>query len=74
MELKLKVGDSVYDQLLFPDQRGEVVEIQNYLLVIKFGDDERYYPYKIDDQIGNHFPPQLSTTPYQIIGITRICS
>ena len=74
MKLNLVIGDKVYDQLMFPNQEGMVVEIDNYLLTIKFNDKEYYYPYKDDgeDLLHNHFPPQLSTTPYQIVGMNAI--
>lgn len=80
-KLTLKIGTKVYDEILFPGIEGEVVDIEKYLLVIKFGEKEYFFPYKDDgegkEHLGgehlNHFPPTLSTTPYQIIGLTPIC-
>lgn len=74
MKLNLKIGDKVYDQIIFPNQEGEVIDIDTYLLTIKINDVEYYYPYNDDDETNNHFPPQLSKTPYQLIGFNAICS
>lgn len=75
MKLDLKIGDIVYDQVLFPGKQGKVVNIDKYLLVIKFGDDEYYFPYKDDgNDETNHFPRSLSKTPYNLVGFNTIYS
>lgn len=74
MKLDLKRGDKVYDQINFPDQVGELIDIENYLLVIEFNGEIYYFPFKDDGTNGaeNHYPVQLSKTPYQIKGKTDI--
>lgn len=73
-KLDLKIGDKVYDQILFPDKEGEVIDIENHLLVIEFNGKNYHFPFKDDGtyEEENHFPVQLSKTPYQIIGKTDI--
>lgn len=74
-KLNLKIGDKVYDEINFPGIEGEIIDIENYLLVISFSNENYYFPYKDDGLKGeNHFPVQLSKTPYKITGKTSVFS
>ena len=69
----LGVGDKVYDAFNSPNQEGTIKAIEQYLLVIDFGGKEFYYPYKNDGpEEDNHYPRQLSSTPYTLQNFTPI--
>jgi len=68
-ELKVKVGDKVYDSVNFPDMEGKVTDILNdnghsYSIVVLFYDNE--YSYTKFGQIVKQRRPTLSLEPYEV--------
>lgn len=67
-ELKLKVGDKVFDSVLFPNIEGFVHElkeyVEGYLIHVKFG--EYRYTYTRYGQPFIHSMPTLSLEHYEV--------
>lgn len=72
MKLDLAIGDDIFDEMCMPGIAGKVKDIEGSMIVIDFSGDVKYAFIDIKDNGEIDYPPNLSKTPYQIIGITPI--
>lgn len=71
--LDLKIGDLVYDEMIYPGVALQIKDIEGFFIVISDPHDgrDRIYCWSINEETGDiDFPEHLSKTPYQIIGRT----
>lgn len=74
MENKFKVGDIVYDSVVYPNQKGKIVNIRlSDLFPIKvlFESEGSNDYYTIDGCFNGSSTPTLSFTPYELSGFTQ---
>ena len=67
MKTVFKVGMEVYDQIVFPDKQGVIIDIEDknvYPVVVKVGKDNLYY--RLDGAFNIGTIPTLSTKPYKL--------
>ena len=67
MKTVFKVGMKVYDQIVFPDKQGVIIDIEDknvYPVVVKVGKDNLYY--RLDGAFNIETIPTLSTKPYKL--------
>ena len=67
MKTVFKVGMKVYDQIVFPDKQGVIIDIEDknvYPVVVKVGKDNFYY--RLDGAFNIETTPTLSTKPYKL--------
>lgn len=70
-----EIGMEVYDQVNYPNKKGEVVDVEsfddkdNFPVKVQFEDEyfcEYYTYYTLDGRIGLEHFPTLSTRPYEV--------
>lgn len=67
MKTVFKVGMEVYDQIVFPDKQGVIIDIEDknvYPVIVKVGKDNLYY--RLDGAFNIGTIPTLSTKPYKL--------
>lgn len=67
MKTVFKVGMEVYDQIVFPDKQGVIIDIEDknvYPVVVKVGNSNLYY--RLDGSFNIGTIPTLSTKPYKL--------
>ena len=73
MKTLFKVGMKVYDQIAFPNEEGEVIEIRDYknypiLVETESGNN---YSYTLDGRVFLKQTPTLSISPYKLEGFRQ---
>ncbi len=73
MKTVFKVGMKVYDQIVFPNEEGEVIEIRDYknypiLVETESGNN---YSYTLDGRVFLKQTPTLSISPYKLEGFRQ---
>ena len=73
MKLDLAIGDDIYDEMVMPGIAGKVIDIEGCMIVIDFEGDVKYAFIEIKATGEIDYPPNLSKTPYKLVGLTPIC-
>lgn len=73
METKFKVGDIVYDSVFYPNQKGEVIKIDesSYPISVMFEEENTADVYYQDGRFNRYAQPTLSLTLYELSGFTQ---
>ena len=73
METIFKVGMKVYDQIVFPTEEGEVIEIRNYknYPVLVETESGNTYSYTLDGRVSLKQTPTLSISLYTFQGFEQ---
>ena len=69
-----KKGMKVYDQFVFPNKEGRVLEIveeDSYPIKVTLGDPKILWCYTKDGRHGARLEPSLATSPYSILGFEQ---
>lgn len=75
MKTIFKVGMKVYDQFVFPNEEGEVIEIsknnEEYPVKVSLDGEKIRCSYTKDGRYGSNLTPSLSTEPYILQGFEQ---
>lgn len=75
MKTIFKVGMKVYDQFVFPNEEGEVIEIsknnEEYPVKVSLDGEKIRCSYTKDGRYGSNLTPSLSTKPYTLQGFEQ---
>ena len=73
MKTVFKVGMEVYDQIVFPNEKGKVIEIRDYknYPVLVETESENTYSYTLDGRVFFKQTPTLSISPYKLEGFRQ---
>ena len=73
MKTVFKVGMKVYDQVVFPNEEGEVIEIRDYKdypILVETESGNTYF-YTLDGRVFLKHTPTLSISPYKLEGFRQ---
>ena len=73
MKTVFKVGMKVYDQIVFPNEEGEVIEIRDYkgYPILVETESRNTYSYTLDGRVFLKQTPTLSISPYKLEGFRQ---
>jgi len=73
MKTVFKVGMEVYDQIVFPNEKGKVIEIRDYknYPVLVETESGNTYSYTLDGRVFFKQTPTLSISPYKLEGFRQ---
>ena len=73
MKTVFKVGMKVYDQVVFPNEEGEVIEIRDYkdYPILVETESGNTYSYTLDGRVFLKQTPTLSISPYKLEGFRQ---
>ena len=74
MKTVFKVGMKVYDQVNFPNEEGEVIEIRDYkdYPILVETESGNTYSYTLDGRVFLKQTPTLSISPYKLEGFRQV--
>lgn len=74
MDTMFKIGMQVYDQILFPDKKGKIVDIcekKDFPIKVSVEGEEGLLLYKFDGRFLEVLKPTLSVKPYKLEGFRQ---